>query len=266
MAVVYQSSQTASTGTSGSITVTAPTGIQQNDLLIAHLAINQTVNTPTGWTSYYQANTLAVFYKLASSSEPTSYVFTFSASGAGSAAVIRLSGTDLTNPLNNSIAAYNPSSASSLSTGAGLAPTVTNTLLLFLTRQNSTVTASSYSTSNTSPTYTQRYNLSNATSSISAATAPYAPATDTVNNTANFSSSTILTEIVIALAPFLPVTVVATAVNIPVGITVKSKLLKLVTAVPIFITVGTATGGLIIKKVVNAVKGVASIVVNAIKP
>ncbi|MDH5378099.1 MAG: hypothetical protein OEX00_07250, partial [Gammaproteobacteria bacterium] len=95
-----------STAGATSHTVDKPTGTVDDDLLIAILntdGAGETLTAPSGWTAIFdtidtQASAFRVWYKIASS-EPASYTFTVTSSESCVLAVLRLSGHDLTNPI-----------------------------------------------------------------------------------------------------------------------------------------------------------------------
>ena len=90
-----------------SITVTAPTGIQDGDLLIGVMSHDSTAGTlgaPAGFIATHAqlttgANTYQVWYKVASG-ESGNYTFTSSDTDQLIAAVLRVTGVDVTNPIN----------------------------------------------------------------------------------------------------------------------------------------------------------------------
>lgn len=125
MAIVFRSATTASINNSQSVTVSRPTGLTQDDVLVATLMVDGTdVDTPAGWTKVNQtAGTyeLATFIKVAGASEPTSYAFTaVSGSGDFAVALAAYVGVDTVDPI-----MAQASSDSGLSSTAGTAPAVT---------------------------------------------------------------------------------------------------------------------------------------------
>ena len=117
-------------------TVNKPTGIVDGDFVLVQFGINNTAagsftTVPSGWIPLFTtnpywltpSNTIAAFYKFASS-EPSTWNFVYSAStGAmGSAIVFAASGVDTTNPINV---------LSAMNTSGGLAhtaPSITTTV------------------------------------------------------------------------------------------------------------------------------------------
>ncbi len=93
---------------SGTLTINKPTGTAQNDVMIAAIAVrpNTATITATGWTlvrrtdnSTGNANSLAIYYKVAGASEPTSYAFTFSTSAGAAGGIASFVGVDTTAPI-----------------------------------------------------------------------------------------------------------------------------------------------------------------------
>lgn len=134
-AIAYEDQATNTLGTDGTqLIVNCPSGTAQGDLLLAAVSTDGSVtfNTPAGWTLINQGQTpqgatppmganiatLAVFYKVAGASEPSSYTFTWSdnqgVSGQQAAgAILRYSGIDTSDPIN----------ASNVGTGTNANPT-----------------------------------------------------------------------------------------------------------------------------------------------
>jgi hypothetical protein len=101
MAITQVGSATSATepGTTSSVSVTAPTGIQQDDVLLAFGSSNEVGWTvPSGFTQFAittDANTpnsfrTTAWYKVCGASEPGSYTFTKSTTGDGAAVVVQM--------------------------------------------------------------------------------------------------------------------------------------------------------------------------------
>lgn len=92
--IPFRSSATNTVTSGSSIAVTKPSGLAVGDLMIAVLACDVGINTPTGWTSLGGITTLihnAAFWKLADANDvaASSFTFTFTTSvGLGAAAGI----------------------------------------------------------------------------------------------------------------------------------------------------------------------------------
>jgi len=112
-----------------SISIPVPGGTAANDLLIATVATDgsPTISpSATGWTTLNQGSAaggaaqLAIFYRLATASEPASYTFTWSGGQEVVATLANYRGVDTSAPINISAAATGNSAAPT-------APTVTTT-------------------------------------------------------------------------------------------------------------------------------------------
>jgi Polysaccharide lyase len=100
-----------STSSSTSLTLETPAGLAAGHLLIAaldvRLASSSTITAPSGWTLIrrdsnvppYAALSQALYFKIATSSEPASYEWTFSASTSASGGILAFSGIDATTPI-----------------------------------------------------------------------------------------------------------------------------------------------------------------------
>ena len=103
----------ATTGsvTSTTITITAPASIASGDFLLAVVAVQAgaTWTTPTGWTLTFPVpltsyNRIAIFWKIAGGSEPSSYSFTASSSATIRGLIVHYSAPAAT-PIDASIQA-----------------------------------------------------------------------------------------------------------------------------------------------------------------
>src|SRR3954471_1562131 len=93
----------------GTLTITKPTGTAANDVLIASLAVTPstvTITPPSGWTLVRRldnagptSNSLAVYYKAAGSTEPTSYAFSMSGASFGVGGIQGFTGVDTASPI-----------------------------------------------------------------------------------------------------------------------------------------------------------------------
>lgn len=104
--IQLRSKSTANTGSGAatSLTIPKPTGIVASDLLIASLAIADSaavITPPSGWTLVYRKDvtpttgstmSLTTYKKLATTSEPNGYVFSFSVSRPIQGAILDYSG------------------------------------------------------------------------------------------------------------------------------------------------------------------------------
>lgn len=121
-APAFQPAATTANATTTSLTITKPTGVVQNDLLIATISTrgNASVTAPTGWTLVQQQNngtnqTLAVFYKVAVAADITAanYQFGVSVADSTAGAILRYTGADPRAPIDTFL----------FSNGTGTSPT-----------------------------------------------------------------------------------------------------------------------------------------------
>lgn len=126
-AIEYVSDSSAGNSTNlSTLTISRPAGVQSGDLLLAQISWrgNRSLNVvPTGWTlRQFQVNgnviRQAVYSKLATGSEPTSYTWQFSSSGRNAGGISVWRGVDSSDPIISS--AGNSAFSSTL-----IAPSVT---------------------------------------------------------------------------------------------------------------------------------------------
>ncbi len=139
--IARRGSATTARTTSTTLTISRPSGIVQNDMLIVNIASrgNNIAPSSSGWTllrsSALGGSTIrfgSVLYKIAGASEPTSYRFALGAGSTGGAgAIVAFSGVDPTNPFD--VAPETITSGSTTSVSASAITTVTpNAALLFM--------------------------------------------------------------------------------------------------------------------------------------
>lgn len=144
----YRSSSNALNGSAGSLTLNCPTGVSDGDYLVMGITVgnNRTITgVPAGWTQDYNASHAGlkqfyVYVKLAAS-EPASWTWTFSGSGASTvAACAAIQDLDQITPLNISGGQTNASSVNI--TAPSVTTTVNNCLLvgIFVSSTAGTVT------------------------------------------------------------------------------------------------------------------------------
>jgi len=95
--------------TGGTLTITKPTGTAANDVLIASIAVTPssvTITPPSGWTLVRRldnagpaSNSLAVYYKAAGASEPTSYAWSVTGATFGVGGIQGFTGVDTASPI-----------------------------------------------------------------------------------------------------------------------------------------------------------------------
>ena len=103
--VTQSGTATNSVSSASSVSVTVPSG-WSNQLLIATVAVNgvSSVSTPSGWTlvnstSNSSSLTMATFYRVAPSTMPGSYSFSWSSNKAAVAGIVAYTGFDTTTPI-----------------------------------------------------------------------------------------------------------------------------------------------------------------------
>ncbi len=150
MALAFRAASTAASGAAvSSLLVTKPTGVVNDDVMVAFVTIgaDQTVTSaPAGWTLLGSNNTGGstgdcrhyVYWKKAAS-EGANYTWGFSAGVDCAIAIVAYTGADLTTPIDVSASSLNSASTLTL-TAPGITPTVTNTVVLYAFGCNSGVT------------------------------------------------------------------------------------------------------------------------------
>jgi hypothetical protein len=106
--IAFRSADSAGVA-SGNLTINKPTGTVQDDVMIGTIGVRPetvTITPPAGWTlvrrinnANANANSLAVYYKVAGASEPASYTWTISANTGVAGGIQTFSGVDTTNPI-----------------------------------------------------------------------------------------------------------------------------------------------------------------------
>jgi hypothetical protein len=94
---------------SGSLTISKPVGTLEDDVLVASISVRPntpTISAPAGWILVRRVNngnsnasSLAVYYKVAGASEPSSYTWTFSSSSGSAGGIAAFSGVDTSDPI-----------------------------------------------------------------------------------------------------------------------------------------------------------------------
>ncbi len=118
--ILFRSLAKASARSTSSLSVPRPSGVVTGDLLVATIALrgSPTINTPSGWTLVRTQNAgttmrQAVFYKVATASEPVSYPWSFSSStSSATGAILRYEGASIATPVDVSSSQSNGSSRS----------------------------------------------------------------------------------------------------------------------------------------------------------
>lgn len=113
------------------MSIAKPTGTDVGDVLVAEIAASAsaTITAPSGWTAATNAQVTSgstryrVYWRIVTASDPSSYTFTFSASGAHRGGIKALRNTDRTTPIN---AATTASGTTADITSPAVTPTVAN--------------------------------------------------------------------------------------------------------------------------------------------
>lgn len=171
MATVASANTTAAA--EGAITITKPTGLAENDILLAVLfcLTADSIATPSGWTA--EAGLIgggdigiemSILSKVADSSDVAASNFTFDVSdGVGSlgGVLMRITDGDIYNVIGNS---DTDTTYSSSGTGTNpqftvdVTPTYNNSVLLGIILSEDAYTFSGYTVNGTNPTWTNRFN------------------------------------------------------------------------------------------------------------
>ena len=148
-AVTHRNTQTGTATGTTSVSVTKPTGVQTNDLLVAHVMVtgNATASLAgAGWTpvtsgTAANAGTQASFYKIAGGSEPGSYSFTWTTNRSTVATVTAYYGVKSTSPVDLFSAVGSTNNTTSVTAGT-LTTTANDDIVLafFGSVSNSTYT------------------------------------------------------------------------------------------------------------------------------
>ena len=107
--ITFRAASSASAA-SGNLVINAPSGTVSSDVLIASIAVRPntaTITAPSGWTlqrrtdnANASASSLAVYYKVAGGSEPSSYTWTLSANTGSAGGIESFANVDTSAPVN----------------------------------------------------------------------------------------------------------------------------------------------------------------------
>ncbi len=107
----FETSSSNQISSGSSITLNKPTGTASGEFLLVVISLDYissgTFSTPSGWTKMDEGaaivneGTSAIFYKVMGSSEPSSYTFSLLGNGKAFAQIVRYSGVDSNNPIEN---------------------------------------------------------------------------------------------------------------------------------------------------------------------
>src|SRR3990172_7416901 len=110
VAPVFRASASASAATGVlTLTIARPANTVENDVMVAAIGVSAsapTITPPTGWTlvrktdnAAANANSLAVYYKVATASEPANYTWSFSASTGSVGGIQSFYNVDTSSPI-----------------------------------------------------------------------------------------------------------------------------------------------------------------------
>lgn len=178
--ITFRSATTVVSGTANpDITLSKPTGVVQGDVMVANIGFNSVNNTndiisvPASWNligtalSSDGALRLRMYYKVATSSEPSSYTWTMSTGNAGfNGGILAYSGVSTSSPIDtNAVSiAMDNNISSSAHAASGVTATAGETVLVFFNGVNPSANwGSTSSWGATTPTTTSRVTASNTT-------------------------------------------------------------------------------------------------------
>jgi hypothetical protein len=191
-------------GAGGStLTIAEPAGTQSADVLVAHMIVRTAGNTitpPAGWNLVLRQDSsssisTASYVKVAGSSEPVSYTWSFGTAGQASGGIASYIGVNTTTPVDASHAQYNNSTSNVDNTG--VTTTTANDMLVYA------VGITVVTTVNVPSGFTQEWSTSSnssTTSEMSQKIFSSIGATGTVHGTHNGGANSNITML-IALKP-----------------------------------------------------------------
>ncbi len=128
--ITFRSASSAQNPTATTLTINRPGGVVAGDVMVAGIGIRgaPTVATPAGWTlirtdAAGTYTTQALYYRVATASEPASYTWSFSKSVPAAGGISAYQGVDTTTPVGVSGATGQNSNTTSI-----VAPSVTTTV------------------------------------------------------------------------------------------------------------------------------------------
>jgi uncharacterized protein YbdZ (MbtH family) len=119
------------------LTITTPVGTTSGDVMVAHVIVQTAGNAiaaPAGWNIVLRQDSssaiaTATYVKVAGSSEPASYTWSFGTAGQASGGIASYIGVDTTTPVDASHAQYN--SSTSNVDNSGVTTTAANDMLVY---------------------------------------------------------------------------------------------------------------------------------------
>ena len=134
--ITYLSVSSARGNTVNTLLVNKPAGVLVTNLMVAEVVINggaaPTITAPAGWALVSRTSTTslsqAIYYKFATTAEPASYTWSFSANQRIDIGITAYKGVDISSPINANASQVNASSVNVIA--PSVTPTVPNTMLL----------------------------------------------------------------------------------------------------------------------------------------
>src|SRR6266516_5165216 len=199
------------------LTIGLPAGTQSGDVMVAHVIVHPAGNVitpPAGWSPVLRQDSPSAistvsYVKVAGSSEPETYTWSFGTSGQASGGIASYIGVNTTTPVDASHAQYNPSTSNV--DNSGVTTTVANDMLVYA------VGIAVQTTVNVPAGFTQVWRTgsrTSTTSEMSQETFSSIGATGTIHGTHNGGANSNITML-IALEPAPPATPTPTPTSTP---------------------------------------------------
>src|SRR6266699_2090333 len=199
------------------LTIGLPAGTRSGDVMVAHVIVHPAGNTitpPAGWSPVLRQDSPSAistvsYVKVAGSSEPETYTWSFGTSGQASGGIASYIGVNTTTPVDASHAQYNPSTSNV--DNSGVTTTVANDMLVYA------VGIAVQTTVNVPAGFTQVWRTgsrTSTTSEMSQETFSSIGATGTIHGTHNGGANSNITML-IALEPAPPATPTPTPTSTP---------------------------------------------------
>jgi hypothetical protein len=120
-----------STGSGTTLQITKPSGVSADDILVAWINDDSaaTLTPPSGWTAIGETGRLRTYYYVAGASEPATYTWSSSVSGAKAGSILAYSGGDTSVPVD--VSSFQTNVSSTTMTCPSITTTATDTTLVF---------------------------------------------------------------------------------------------------------------------------------------
>ena len=137
--IALRAADAGNNGTGGfTLTLPAPVGTSSGDVMVAHVIVGiagNTITPPAGWNLVLRQDSsssisTATYVKVAGSSEPASYTWSFVAAREASGGIASYLGVDITTPVDASHAQYNNSTSNV--DNSGVTTTTANDMLVYI--------------------------------------------------------------------------------------------------------------------------------------